>query len=153
MKKLVMMTVFVAISSAWAGRVLKHQNRCPGRFKEMSVCLNYVMPDDVKNWTNKETPITIEVYTMESAYRSDGKKEYVDLKGTIQPELMMAHGHDNHMTIPITLHRVDVGRYEVEGAKLSMPGMYGITLDLFVPERPLGKRAELFFYIYPDQEN
>jgi hypothetical protein len=153
MKRLVIMLAIAIVSNVWAGRVLKHQNRCPGRFKEMNVCLNYKMPDEVQNWTNKETPITIEVYTMESAYKADGNKEYVDLKGSIQPELMMAHGHDNHMTIPITLNRVGVGHYEVQGAKLAMPGMYGITLDLFVPERPLGKRAELFFYIYPDQEN
>lgn len=136
--------------SVHAGRTVRHQHKCPGIFRGMDVCVNYIFPEQVS--IGSTIPFEVQFYTWDSAYSEKGERVFVDMDaiGKISGELMMAHSNGEHMGMPISFRKISVGRYMVEGASFVMPGQWGMTIDLQVPNYSLIKRTALYMYLYPD---
>lgn len=150
MKKILLLLVCSLVSfSAYAGRTVTHQHKCPGIFRGLDICVNYVFPDYVKVGTG--VPFEVHFYTWDSAY-SGGMRDFVEMDevGTFTSELMMAHTDGTHMGMPLKFTKIGKGRYVVENAFFSMSGQWGLDIDLQLPNYSLLKRASLYVYIYPE---
>lgn len=152
MRNVLFLGLLVMSSFSFAGRVVKHQHRCPAVFVDMNVCLNYEMPDEINLSSEDETTFVLDLYSWDSAYSGKGERELVDVEGELSAELMMSHSDGSHMAMPLTLEKIGVGKYLVHKAHFVMSGTWGIGLTLKRPDQPALKRAELFLYIYPDSK-
>lgn len=154
MKTIIALSIALAAQVAFAGRTVQHQHKCPGIFRDLNICANYEgFPENVSIASAGETPFTVVLYTFDSAYSASGERQYVDVDGTLSAELMMAHSSNEHMSMPVTLKKVGVGKYQVNGAYFTMPGQWGLLLNLERPGYPLMKQTGLYVYIYPDDVN
>lgn len=145
------LSLFLISFASYAGRIVKHQHKCPGIFRGMDICLNYVMADNVT--IGDSLPFIVEFYTWESSQAGQGNRVFVDIEaeGDLAAELMMAHSSGEHMSMPVQLQKLETGRYLVNGATVVMHGQWGLTIDLIRPGY-LIKRSNLYFYVYPDNK-
>lgn len=155
MKNVLVIFLFIFVSIyAEAGRTVRHQHKCPGFFKGMDLCINYVFPESIRINDTDSIDFEVNFYTPKSAYNGSEEKEYIEMTpyGDIQGTLMlMTHSHDgNYLYIPVKVRKLNTGRYMVEGARFTKSGQWTLILDLYKNQKHINT-GNLYMYIYPDE--